>query len=73
MEVPLSADTEAILHQQAALAGLDVGQYASKLLQQELEYQAVQEGLDDVDAGRTISLEQFEKEFRQHQASKTKP
>ncbi|MEM8944773.1 MAG: hypothetical protein AAGD11_06270 [Planctomycetota bacterium] len=70
MEINLPPDTEAVLQQQAAVAGLNVEQYASKLIQQEVEYQAVQEGLADVDAGRTISLEQFEKDFRQQKGMK---
>ncbi len=70
MEIPLSADAEAFLQQQAALAGLNIEQYASQLIQQEIEYQAVQEGLADVEAGRATSLEQFESDFRKQQDEK---
>ncbi len=72
MEINLPPDTTAFLEQQAATAGLNVEQYASKLIQQEVEYQAIQEGLADVDAGRTISLKEFEHEFRQQKGMNPK-
>lgn len=72
--VNLSPDLEALLHDRAARQGQDVSLVASELLASVLTWEAqdseeaiqgIQQGLDDVEAGRVRSFQEFAAEQRQ--------
>jgi predicted transcriptional regulator len=71
--VTLSPEAEAKLHEKAARQGKDVATVAAQLLASVLEWEAqdyeeavegIQRGLDDFDAGRFRSFEEFAEEQR---------
>lgn len=50
---------------QATVAGFDrVEEYVLNLIHQDRERQAILEGLADLEAGRCVSLEEFDADFR---------
>lgn len=60
----MNFDDPSVIHQ-AASAGFDsVELYVQNLIEQDAERLAIQQGLDDVAAGRVRPFEEFDREFR---------
>ena len=79
MTITLSSTTEALLQEQAGRFGQDRDMLADSLLQQALEdaardyeetCEAIAEGLADMEAGRTVSLEEVRAQWEAQKAAR---
>jgi predicted transcriptional regulator len=62
--VQIEITNYAIATQLAAQAGYSVEEYVNKLIEEASDLEAIREGLNDVEAGRTTPLREFDQEFR---------
>ena len=63
MQIQIS--NEADVQQMASSAGFDsIEEYVNRLIKKEADLQAVREGIEDAEAGKLRTLEEFDVEFR---------
>ncbi len=63
MQIQISNEAE--VQQMASSAGFDsIEEYVNRLIKKEADLQAVREGIEDAEAGKLRTLEEFDVEFR---------